>query len=93
MDHENFGKICAYIMQDDILLECLTPRESLYFGARLKLKTDLESINARVEELISQVHFHLYKFGLKKCADSIIGGAMTRGISGGERKRTSIGFF
>jgi ABC-type multidrug transport system ATPase subunit len=29
---------------------------------------------------------------LKKCADSIIGGAMKRGISGGERKRTSIAY-
>ena len=86
MNYENFGKICAYIMQDDILLECLTPRESLYFGARLKLKTDLKNVELRVEELINQ-------FGLKKCANSIIGGAMKRGISGGERKRTSIGNF
>jgi len=55
MDHTNFGKICAYIMQDDILLENFTPWESLYFGARLKLKTDLKRIENRVEELINQV--------------------------------------
>lgn len=55
MNHQNFGKICAYIMQDDILMECLTPRESLYFGARLKLKADLKTIKARVDELINQV--------------------------------------
>lgn len=55
MNHTNFGKLCAYIMQDDILLECLTPWESLYFGARLKLKTDIKSIKNRVHELINQV--------------------------------------
>ena len=55
MNHSNFGQICAYIMQDDILLECLTPRESLYFGARLKLKTDLKNVELRVQELINQV--------------------------------------
>jgi ABC-type multidrug transport system ATPase subunit len=59
MNHENFGKICAYIMQDDILMECLTPRESLYFGARLKLKTDIKTIESRVEELINQVHYEV----------------------------------
>ena len=59
MDHENFGKICAYIMQDDILLECLTPRESLYFGARLKLKADMKSIQARVDELLNQVYIFI----------------------------------
>lgn len=29
--------------------------------------------------------------GLTQCADTIIGNVMVRGISGGERKRTSIG--
>ena len=29
--------------------------------------------------------------GLNKCKDTLIGGGMIRGVSGGERKRTSIG--
>ena len=30
--------------------------------------------------------------GLQVCADQLIGGWLRRGISGGERKRTSIGY-
>jgi ABC-type multidrug transport system ATPase subunit len=55
MDQSNFGNICAYIMQDDILMDCLTPKESLYFGAKLKLKTSEEEIKKRVQKLIFQV--------------------------------------
>ena len=29
--------------------------------------------------------------GLGRCADTIIGGVMQRGVSGGERKRVAIG--
>ena len=32
------------------------------------------------------------RLGLKECADQLIGGWLRRGISGGERKRTSIGY-
>jgi ABC-type multidrug transport system ATPase subunit len=85
MDDSNFGRICAYIMQDDILMESLTPRESLYFGARLKLTLDEEEIKKKVEKII-------VRFGLEKCADSRIGNVESKGISGGERKRTSIAY-
>jgi ABC-type multidrug transport system ATPase subunit len=85
MDVSNFGRICAYIMQDDILMESLTPRESLYFGARLKLTLDEDQIKKKVEKIIS-------RFGLEKCADSRIGNIESKGISGGERKRTSIAY-
>ncbi len=48
LSQDNFGKICAYIMQEDILMDCLTPRESLYFCAKLKLKTSEKKIKSRV---------------------------------------------
>lgn len=32
-----FGKIGAYVMQDDILFSYFSPREALKFAARLKL--------------------------------------------------------
>jgi len=43
-------------MQDDILLPCLTVKESLIFGARLKLKESYESCLTRVNNLIRQVN-------------------------------------
>ena len=57
IDQSNFGKICAYIMQEDILMDCLSPRESLIFGARLRLKSSNEEILNRVERLLKQVKF------------------------------------
>jgi ABC-type multidrug transport system ATPase subunit len=33
----------------------------------------------------------LQELGLMKCADTIMGGPLLKGISGGERKRTSVG--
>ncbi len=37
LDDNNFGKLAAYVMQDDILYEYFTPREALTFAADLKL--------------------------------------------------------
>jgi ABC-type multidrug transport system ATPase subunit len=31
------------------------------------------------------------ELGLSSCADTIVGGPLIKGISGGERKRTSVG--
>ena len=33
----------------------------------------------------------LNELGLTDCADTIVGGALIKGISGGQRKRTSVG--
>ena len=33
----------------------------------------------------------LSELGLTECADTMIGGELIKGISGGERKRTSVG--
>ncbi len=55
LDKSNFGKLGAYVMQEDILMDCLTPRESLTFAARLKLKNSEKHINKRVDNLLRQV--------------------------------------
>lgn len=36
LNQETFGKIGAYVMQDDRLYKVFTPREALRFAARLK---------------------------------------------------------
>lgn len=80
-----FRKNVAYVMQDDALMATATPREALLFSARLRLKADKqESIEQRVEEMLKDLD-------LLRCADVCIGGALVKGISGGQRKRTSIG--
>ena len=73
-------------MQDDALMATSTPREALQFSAALRLPkgTPLQVINELVETTLSEL-------GLTECADVLIGGALIKGISGGQRKRTSVG--
>ncbi len=81
-----FRKNIAYVMQDDSLMATATPREALEFSAHLRLPpgTTEEDIKGRVETLLTGL-------GLDGCADVMIGGEMIKGISGGQRKRTSVG--
>ena len=43
------------------------------------------------EQLDTLTDRMLHELGLTGCADTIVGGALIKGISGGERKRASIG--
>ena len=63
-----------------------TPREALMFSANMRLPPDTPK-----ETLVSIVDNLLEELGLTVCADVIIGGALIKGISGGQRKRTSVG--
>ena len=62
----------------------MTVRECLEFAAKLKLPGSLANKIARVNKLIHDLK-------LTKCANTRIGGPLVKGVSGGERKRTSIG--
>jgi ATP-binding cassette subfamily G (WHITE) protein 2 len=76
----------GFVEQDDILFETATVRESIMFSAMLRLPQAMAESEktARVDEVIRTL-------GLEKCQDTRIGDPNKRGISGGERKRTSIG--
>eukprot|EP00804_Cyclotella_cryptica_P020520 CCRYP_003379-RB/>CCRYP_003379-RB protein AED:0.21 eAED:0.21 QI:189/1/0.83/1/0.8/0.83/6/0/535 len=79
-------KQIAFVAQDDSLSFTATPREAIRFSAKLRLPritTDDE-----IEDLADKM---LAELGLSDCADTMIGGALIKGISGGERKRTSVG--
>lgn len=62
----------------------MTVRECLEFAAKLKLQGTYDEKMYRVEELIKELR-------LNKCQHTKIGGPLVKGVSGGERKRTSIG--
>lgn len=76
----------AFVAQDDSLQITSTPRESIRFSAKLRLPWRVT--NRELDELTERM---LQELGLTKCADTIVGGALLKGISGGERKRTSVG--
>jgi len=42
LDKNNFGTFGSYVMQDDVLLMHMTPRECLRFAARMKLRIPKE---------------------------------------------------
>jgi ABC-type multidrug transport system ATPase subunit len=81
-----FRKNIAYVMQDDALLATATPREAIRFSANMRLPSSYskEKIDSMVEVLLDEL-------GILNCADVMIGGALIKGISGGQRKRTSVG--
>jgi len=83
---KKFNSISAYVMQDDALLGNLTPREILRFSARLRMPRSMSR-----KEKYRHVDKVIDRMNLTRCADSVIGHpGLKRGISGGERKRTSI---
>ncbi|XP_041960187.1 broad substrate specificity ATP-binding cassette transporter ABCG2b [Alosa sapidissima] len=77
----------AYVVQDDILMGTLSVRESLLFSANLRLPRQLHSASVKKERVESIIQ----ELGLQDCADTKIGTEFLRGVSGGERKRCSIG--
>jgi ABC-type multidrug transport system ATPase subunit len=76
----------AFVAQDDSLPVMATPREAIRFSARLRLPR-----STTAEEIESLTSRMLRELGLEDCTDTIVGGALRKGISGGQRKRTSVG--
>ncbi|GLI65656.1 hypothetical protein VaNZ11_009256 [Volvox africanus] len=76
----------GYVEQFDTLLGILTVYEMLMYTAEMKrpISEPLESKRAAVEELLE-------KLSLTRCRDVRIGNALSKGISGGQSKRTNIG--
>ncbi|KAL5723508.1 ABC transporter G member 21 [Ranunculus cassubicifolius] len=76
----------GFVTQDDMFYPHLTVFETLTYAALLRLPKKLTN-----EEKIEQVELVITELGLAKCRNSIVGGPLLRGVSGGERKRVSIG--
>ncbi|XP_026055603.1 ATP-binding cassette sub-family G member 2 isoform X2 [Carassius auratus] len=82
----NFKCLSGYVVQDDVVMGTLTVRENLRFSAALRLPKSIsqQEKDEKIEKLIQEL-------GLSKVANSRVGTQLIRGVSGGERKRTSIG--
>ncbi|TYK16457.1 ABC transporter G family member 14 [Cucumis melo var. makuwa] len=76
----------GFVAQDDVLYPHLTVAETLLFTALLRLPSSLTA-----EEKAEAVERVISELGLTRCRNSMIGGPLFRGISGGEKKRVSIG--
>lgn len=78
--------LCGHVEQFDTLVGELTVKDMLMYTAELRLATSMSKADklARVEEIIATL-------GLAKCANTVIGNVLKRGISGGQAKRVNIG--
>ena len=63
----------------------MTPRELFEFACRMRTTLTGIEIERRVESLVKALK-------LDECIDTMVGTELIKGISGGERKRTSIGY-
>ncbi len=83
--NNDFRKISAYVMQDDVLYSHLTVYETLRLAATFHFP-----ITTSDDKKDSAVNIVMTELGLSKARDTIIGDANLRGVSGGERKRVNI---
>ncbi|KAL0918599.1 hypothetical protein M5K25_010616 [Dendrobium thyrsiflorum] len=78
-------RLCGFVTQEDNLLPLLTVKETLMFSAKFRLKgVSNKEREERVRSLMEEL-------GLDHIANSYVGDEEIRGISGGEKKRLSIG--
>ena len=67
MQRGDYGKIGAFVQQDDVLFETMTPYELLEFAFRIRSGKDGFEVKDRVESVIK-------KLSLQACRDTMIGG-------------------
>lgn len=84
MKAESFRRLSGYVSQEDALFPLLTVEETLTYSALLRLSGSKTDASHRVQVLMKEL-------GLDHIADSRVGTGSSRGISGGERRRVSIG--
>ena len=75
-----------FVAQDDLLFSQLTTSETLKTSVALKAKHSRE-----YKSQLSTTDDIINRLGLKKVAQSRVGDAKTRGLSGGEKKRLCVG--
>ncbi|WVZ10429.1 hypothetical protein V8G54_014959 [Vigna mungo] len=92
-------KTSAYISQYDLHVPEMTVRETIDFSARCqgvgsraeKITRLLQAISVEGQSENLQTEYVLKILGLDMCADILVGDALDRGISGGQKKRLTTG--
>jgi ABC-type multidrug transport system ATPase subunit/pSer/pThr/pTyr-binding forkhead associated (FHA) protein/ABC-type multidrug transport system permease subunit len=84
-NYNSFRGNIGYVPQDDIVFPQLTVYESLFYTARLRLPEDTtrEEIDEKIETILT-------KLEILQTRDVLIGDALKKGISGGQRKRVNL---
>eukprot|EP00808_Paulinella_micropora_P025203 g72452.t1 len=85
------SKLVSFVPQTDRHLAMYTVRETLTFADRsLNGLPETQPLELqRIAKLRTELVLHL--LGLTGCADTVVGDALLRGVSGGERRRVTFG--
>jgi ABC-type multidrug transport system ATPase subunit len=81
---ETFRRQAVYVEQYDTHWAFLTCRETMNYAARLYLPGDRNEQKERVDAVMT-------KLGLHECADTYAGNKFFKGLSGGQKKRLTLG--
>jgi ABC-type multidrug transport system ATPase subunit/ABC-type multidrug transport system permease subunit len=85
-EQTNWRQIHAFVEQEDALYGSLTVRESLRYAATLQLGPSVSK--SELEDRVDQM---LRTLGLEDAQNTLVGSPFFRGISGGQKRRLSIG--
>ena len=75
----------AYAAQEESLIENMTAKEVMYYSYDLERgqKSDKKEATRVIDGIVGQL-------GLDTCFDTLVGGPLRKGLSGGQKKRLSI---
>jgi ABC-type multidrug transport system ATPase subunit len=79
-------KLCSLVPQEDILLPTFTVWETMMYAAALRLSRSTSV--AEKGRIITRV---LKELGIQECRHVVVGSVEKPGISGGQRRRLSLG--
>ncbi|KAF8981030.1 hypothetical protein BGZ46_003324 [Entomortierella lignicola] len=79
-------RLVGYVTQEDDFIETLTVLETLTFAAKMRLPRSMSN-----KDKLSRVESVMQELNLTHIKDTKVGGTVIRGISGGEKRRVTIG--
>ena len=85
LEDSDFRSLTSFVEQEDALIGSLTVRETIDFAGRLS-----PSSHNKDHQRLHRVDRLLQAFGLTDQADTLIGTPVRKGISGGQKRRTSL---
>jgi ABC-type multidrug transport system ATPase subunit len=76
----------GFVAQEDVLRADMTVHENIRYGSEIRLPAEWSP-----EDRLTIRSAVIRALGLEGCRDVLIGDELTRGVSGGQRKRCSVG--
>lgn len=82
---DDIRHVSAFVFQDDTIMDTMTVFEAILISATLRLPQSMS-----YEEQVQKVNAVIDSLGLTHVKNSTVGSNLSRGISGGEKKRVAI---